>query len=974
MFKIFWSGAAATLCAIGCVVAPARATQVSLDPEYALSVGASTTNTLQVRDSAVDKDGNLYLVGQLWGMLDLDPSSGVVSVAGSTRAAVVKYSASGAYVWHMLFGGTNSTWNSISFEPNGENWWVVGSIIGTANPTVTEFNVNPRGTEFKITGLPTMSTNAVAAKYDQNGVLVSGGGGPLAFRVGTAGIANGHGIKATATHMYLTGNFWSSSGSSVNFNPRGTSTPVTGARSSGGVDAYVAQYSSVGVLDWVKTIGSSSATGYEFGRHIGADSSGNVYAVGHVSTATSYDLGGGLINFSTQRSYLVKFDSSGAHLWSFRFSGDDTGSYDQVRDMEVSTSGNVYVSGTQSGTFDFRGTSGVAQSVVAQTSAYSGYLASFNSAGEYRWHVLIEWKAHPSGSTQHLSEFAGLSLASDGSVYAAGNYRGTMDFDPSASESLLQPSTSSCSWDRFVSRYSSSGGLMWVRRASNVCVGNLNPAGGRDTPRVAAIGTNAVATFRTVQSTEHFIIKYGPDVTAPSVPSTPDLVSGSDTGSSASDNKTTDTTPTISVTASESGGTVTVSAAKSGQPTETCTTVGNTSGSTCTLGVLSEGVWTVTAVHEDVGGLTSVTSSALSISIDLSSPTATWVEPSSPSTSRTLSYTVTFSESVSGIAAGDFSNTGTATGCTFSPASSVANVSVVVTVTCSSDGTVVAQLSANSVLDAVTNTGPVASATATSVTIATPQVVSTSTTVPNSTPISVTPTQSSIVPVNSIPTGVSSTTLPQQVASQSSTTSTSLPTSTSTTTTSTTTSTTLPTIKIPNVTDDGAAVDINGQRFEADISRDNNQLLVTAGVIRAKISAVKREGGRVPLDSNGRIRVERGDSIQVDVVGFASTSQVEVRMYSDPILLGRTSVNSVGSLLASYEIPESVENGRHTVVLIGTSAKNDNVVFALTVYVGAESDGVSLIALLVAVPMGLAVIFGLIVPAVIRRRRDEDEG
>ena len=176
------------------------------------------------------------------------------------------------------------------------------------------------------------------------------------------------------------------------------------------------------------------------------------------------------------------------------------------------------------------------------------------------------------------------------------------------------------------------------------------------------------------------------------------------------------------------------------------------------------------------------------------------------------------------------------------------------------------------------------------------------------------------------------------------------------------------------MTDDGAAVDINGQRFEADISRDNNQLLVTAGVIRAKISAVKREGGRVPLDSNGRIRVERGDSIQVDVVGFASTSQVEVRMYSDPILLGRTSVNSVGSLLASYEIPESVENGRHTVVLIGTSAKNDNVVFALTVYVGAESDGVSLIALLVAVPIGLAVIFGLIVPAVIRRRRDEDEG
>lgn len=182
----------------------------------------------------------------------------------------------------------------------------------------------------------------------------------------------------------------------------------------------------------------------------------------------------------------------------------------------------------------------------------------------------------------------------------------------------------------------------------------------------------------------------------------------------------------------------------------------------------------------------------------------------------------------------------------------------------------------------------------------------------------------------------------------------------------------MPSVRIPTVADDGGAVEINGRRIEAVISRENNQLLVTAGIVRAKISAVKREGGRAPLDSNGRIRVERGDSIEIDVVGFASSSQVEVRMYSDPVLLGRTTVNSAGSLLATYEIPAAIDDGRHTAVLIGQSADNEDLVFALTVYVGQEGGGVTLIALLVAIPIGLAIIFGLIIPAVIRRRRKEE--
>lgn len=173
------------------------------------------------------------------------------------------------------------------------------------------------------------------------------------------------------------------------------------------------------------------------------------------------------------------------------------------------------------------------------------------------------------------------------------------------------------------------------------------------------------------------------------------------------------------------------------------------------------------------------------------------------------------------------------------------------------------------------------------------------------------------------------------------------------------------------MSDDGGALVVNGERIEATITRENNQLVIAAGVIRARISAVKRGGGRAPLDTEGRIRMETGDSIEVEVTGFGASSLVAVWMYSDPVLLGRSRVDSLGALAASYEVPDNVDDGRHTVVLVGESARREELTFALAVFVGAESDGPSTWTLLVGIPLGLAVLGALIIPAIIRRRREE---
>ena len=83
---------------------------------------------------------------------------------------------------------------------------------------------------------------------------------------------------------------------------------------------------------------------------------------------------------------------------------------------------------------------------------------------------------------------------------------------------------------------------------------------------------------------------------------------------------------------------------------------------------------------------------------------ASWLPAVTRSTSRTVDFTLDFSESVTGVATSDFTNSGTATGCAFTPGTST-GTSIAVQVICQSDGTVVPVLTAGSVNGAST-TGP----------------------------------------------------------------------------------------------------------------------------------------------------------------------------------------------------------------------------------------------------------------------------
>jgi hypothetical protein len=139
---------------------------------------------------------------------------------------------------------------------------------------------------------------------------------------------------------------------------------------------------------------------------------------------------------------------------------------------------------------------------------------------------------------------------------------------------------------------------------------------------------------------------YTVDHTAPNAPSTPDMSTGTDSGSSNTDNITSNTTPTFTGTA-ESGSTVTL------YDTDGTTVLGTTTATggswSITSSSLSDGSHTLTAKSTDAAGNVSSGSSGLSVTIDATAPVVSSVSVPSNGAYKAgdnLDFTVNLSEAV----------------------------------------------------------------------------------------------------------------------------------------------------------------------------------------------------------------------------------------------------------------------------------------------------------------------------------------
>jgi hypothetical protein len=214
------------------------------------------------------------------------------------------------------------------------------------------------------------------------------------------------------------------------------------------------------------------------------------------------------------------------------------------------------------------------------------------------------------------------------------------------------------------------------------------------------------------------------DRDAPAAPSVPNLAAVADSGSSSTDNITNDNTPRF-LGSTEVGATVTLFSSISGL---IATTTANGAGNWLVdVSALTDTVHSITATATDAAGNVSIASVGLSVTIDTTTPVVTsiGVSGSPVATAAGVDFIVNFDESVNNISTDDFtlSATGSAVGTIASVSASSGSSVTVSVVSISGDGSIKLNLnSSTNIADTAGNAGPAAFTSGTTHTVVSPVV------------------------------------------------------------------------------------------------------------------------------------------------------------------------------------------------------------------------------------------------------------
>ena len=174
---------------------------------------------------------------------------------------------------------------------------------------------------------------------------------------------------------------------------------------------------------------------------------------------------------------------------------------------------------------------------------------------------------------------------------------------------------------------------------------------------------------------------------------------------------------------------------------------------------------------------------------------------------------------------------------------------------------------------------------------------------------------------------------------------------------------------IPRLSTGESALDVGGVKTKVDMTRENNQLVISSGSLRAVLSGLDDKGATRALDADGNLRLSGGDVVKLNVGGFKPGSDVDVWLFSTPQRLGSAVVGADGRVSGSFTIPKNVEEGPHRIAITAKLPNGKSATFTLGIAVGEIARTSTLTRVLIAIPIVLAIGFGLILPNQLRRRR-----
>lgn len=183
------------------------------------------------------------------------------------------------------------------------------------------------------------------------------------------------------------------------------------------------------------------------------------------------------------------------------------------------------------------------------------------------------------------------------------------------------------------------------------------------------------------------------------------------------------------------------------------------------------------------------------------------------------------------------------------------------------------------------------------------------------------------------------------------------------------TTTLVPPPRIGNVATGEAAAEIGGKPATASVERLDNRLVLQAGPLNATIGVVNKDGAPGVLDSDGNVRLQRGDSVRINASGFEPGSTIDVWLFSNPVRMGSAAVGSDGRVSGTFTVPDNADHGSHRIAIVARTADGEPATLTVGVLVGDWEKSTNIATWLIVLPIILAVGGALALPATRRRRR-----
>lgn len=351
------------------------------------------------RGIAVDDDGNVYVVGETEGPLDLGGGP-LAPVPGHVRDIwMASYDGAGAHRWSQRRGGSGLV--LLTDVAVGE-----GSVIVTGHMTGT---LNVGG------GLLTSAGDADLLLFS----LGSDGSHQWSRRLGGTNEDHANAVAIDASGELVVAGYFA-----------GTANFGTGALvSAGSADALVLGLDASGVTRWARRFGS---TAIDIAQDAAVDDDGNAYAVS--GFAGTIDLGAGpIVSAGNQDVIVASWNHDGTLRWARR--GGST-QLDYIRGLVLDSDGDPVITGSFFGpTASFGG------AALPNAGNYDTFLAGFAAAtGAHQWSESFGGATRDDGYDLALSPTGALLLVgtTNGTFTIAGTSVSTTGGDDVFVASLIE--------------------------------------------------------------------------------------------------------------------------------------------------------------------------------------------------------------------------------------------------------------------------------------------------------------------------------------------------------------------------------------------------------------------------------------------------------------------------------------------------------------------------------------------------------